>query len=405
MRCFHAVAKHTSRVTQKDKKRETVFRDLDAHRLTAVEAAHSLGITERQVWRLLAAFRQEGAEAVVHGNRGRMPIQTLTPEMHQCIVELAQTKYVGFNQTHFTEKLQSDENITISRATVWRILQEAGIHSPQRHRRPKHRSRRERRPRAGMLLQVDGSDHDWLQGRGPRLTLLGAVDDASGEVVAALFRNEEDAHGYMLLLQQIVLQRGIPLALYADQHSIFIHTPGEKETIAEQLAGQRAPTQFGRVLDDLAIELITALSPQAKGRVERLWGTFQDRLVSELRLAGICSRDEANQFLETYLPTYNARFARSPAETDSAYRPVPAKLDLNIIFSFQYSRLVANDNTVRAGTTTVQIPTNAERSSYAKAKILFCVGLDGSTFILHNGRRIAYMPSKNPKADIRAEKR
>ena len=151
--------------------------------------------------------------------------------------------------------------------------------------------------------------------------------------------------------------------------------------------------------------MITALSPQAKGRIERLWGTFQDRLVSELRLAGICTRDDANPFLESYLPAFNARFARSPAETDSAYRPVPARLDLNVIFAFHYSRMVANDNTVRAGATMMQIPANPERSSYAKAKVLFCVGIDGSTFILHNGRRIAYLPSKNPQADIRAEKR
>jgi predicted DNA-binding protein (UPF0251 family) len=399
------MAKHTSPVDLKDKKRDSVIRDLDAHRMTAVEAVQSLGITERQVWRLLAAFRQEGADAVVHGNRGRMPIRTLSPEIRQRIIELAQTKYDGFNQTHFAEKLRDVEKIPVSRPTVWRILRAAGIKSPQRHRRPKHRSRRERRPRAGMMLQVDGSDHDWLQGRGPQLTLLGAVDDATGEVVGALFRKEEDTHGYMLLLHQIVLQRGIPLAIYADGHSIFIHTAGEKETLGEQLAGQRAPTQLGRVLNDLAIELITALSPQAKGRVERLWRTFQDRLVSELRLVGISTRDEANQFLQNYLPTYNAKFARSPAETDNAYRPLPAKLDLSVIFSFQYSRIVANDNTVRVGATTMQIPANTERSSYAKAKTLFCVGIDGSTFVLHNGRRIAYMPSKNPKADIRAEKR
>jgi hypothetical protein len=256
-----------------------------------------------------------------------------------------------------------------------------------------------------MLLQIDGSDHDWLEGRGLHLTLVGAIDDATGEVVAALFRREEDAHGYMLLLQRIVLERGIPLALYADGHSIFVRPPADKETIDEQLAGQRELTQFGRLLNDLGIEMITALSPQAKGRIERLWGTFQDRLVSELRLAGIWTLDEANRFLESYLPTYNARFALPPAEADSAYRPVPAKLDLQVIFSFQYSRIVANDNTVRVGTTTVQIPENGQRSSYAKAKTLFCVGLDGSMFVLHNGRRIAYMPSKDPNADIRAAKR
>jgi len=399
------MAKHTSRVTEKDKKRESVFRDLDAHRMTAVEAVQSLSVSERQVWRLLAAFRREGADAVVHGNRGRMPVQTLSPEVHQRIVELAQTKYVGFNQTHFTEKLRTDERIVVSRPTVWRILGESGVRSPQRHRRPKHRSRRERRALAGMLLQVDGSDHDWFEGRGPRLTLLGAVDDATGEVVAALFRNEEDAHGYMLLLRRIVRERGIPLAIYADQHGIFIHTPSEKESVDEQLAGQREPTQVGRILKDLEIEMITALSPQAKGRIERLWGTFQDRLVSELRLAGIATLDAANQFLDTYLAIYNAQFARPATKAESAYRSVSAKLNLDVIFAFQYSRIVANDNTARAGSTVLQIPANAERSSYAKAKVLFCVGLDGSTFIVHNGRRIAYMPSKNPKADIRAQKR
>jgi hypothetical protein len=158
-----------------------------------------------------------------------MPIQPLSSQIRRRIMELAQTKYSGFNQTHFAEKLQNVEKIKVSRPTVWRILQEAGIRSPQRHRRPQHRSRRERRPRAGMMLQVDGSDHDWLQGRGPQLTLLGAVDDATGEVAGALFRKEEDTHGYMLLLQQIVLQRGIPLAIYADGHSIFIHPAGERE--------------------------------------------------------------------------------------------------------------------------------------------------------------------------------
>lgn len=399
------MAKHTFPVTQKDKKREAILRDLDTHRMTAVQAAQSLGITERQVWRLLAAFRQEGAGAVIHGNRGRTPSKTVSLEMRQRIIELAQTKYVGLNQTHFTEKLEAEERIIVSRPTVWRILRKAGIRSPQRHRQLKHRSRRSRRERAGMLLQVDGSDHAWLEGRGPRLTLLGAVDDATGEVVAARFRHEEDAHGYMLLLQRIVLERGIPLALYADGHSIFVRPPADKETISEQLAGQREPTQFGRILHDLGIEMITALSPQAKGRIERLWGTFQDRLVSELRLAGVCTLEDANQFLESYLPTYNAHFALAPANADSAYRPVPAKLDLSVIFSFQYSRIVGNDNTVRLGARVLQIPSNSERSSYAKAKALFCVGIDGSTFILHNGRRIAYQPPKNPTADIRAEKR
>jgi transposase len=390
--------------SQKDKKREYVLRELDAQRMTAVEAARSLGLSERQVRRLLAAYRQEGAVAVVHGNRGRTPINALAPDLRQTILDLGQTTYVGFNQTHFTEKLHSDHALTVSRATVQRVLHEAGIPSPRRHRRPEHRSRRERRPRPGMLLQVDGSAHDWLEGRGPSLTLLAAIDDATGEVVAALFRDEEDAHGYMLLLQSVITTHGIPLAIYSDRHSIFVHTESATETIEEQLAGQRNRTQVGRLLDDLGIELILALSPQAKGRIERLWGTFQDRLVSELRLAKAANRTQANAVLQTILPQHNARFRRDPHDAKSCYRPLPAALDLAAIFAFQYERTVANDNTVRLGADVIQIPANRERSSYAKAKTRICVGLDGSTTVYYQGRRIAYQPCRDPDIVLRAQK-
>lgn len=399
------MAKQISPTNQQDKKREFVLRQLDAHRMTAREAATSLGRSERQVRRLLAAFRQEGAEAAVHGNRGRAPEHTLSLDIRQRVITLAQTTYVGFNQTHFTEKLRSVEGITISRASVQRILGAAGIRSPQRRRRPKHRTRRERRAQAGMLLQIDGSRHDWLQGRGPYLTLVGAIDDATNEVPAALFRSEEDAHGYMLLFHHIVTERGIPLGAYADRHGIFQRSPQDQDSIDEQLAGQRQRTQVGRMLDDLSIELITAMSPQAKGRVERLWGTLQDRLVSELRLAQAATLEEANAVLVQFLPVFNKQFMRPAATEGSAYRPVPARLDLLTIFSFQYGRIVANDNTVSYDKTVVQIPASPERSSYAKAKTLLCVGLDGSLSVVYNGRRVAYMPSKNPKAAIRVLRR
>ena len=159
------------------------------------------------------------------------------------------------------------------------------------------------------------------------------------------------------------------------------------------------------MFDDLSIELVTAMSPQAKGRIERLWGTLQDRLVSELRLAGATTLDDANALLGEFLPAFNKQFMRMPATEGSAYRPLPARLDLLTIFSFQYSRIVANDNTVSYDKTSVQIPASPERSSYAKARTLLCVGLDGSLSVVHNGRRVAYMPSKNPKADIRVLKR
>lgn len=320
------------------------------------------------------------------------------------ILDLAQTTYVGFNQTHFTEKLHTEHALTVSRATVQRVLHDAGIPSPRRHRRPQHRSRRERRARPGMLLQVDGSRHDWLEGRGPFLTLVAAIDDATGEVVAALFRAEEDAQGYMLLLHSIVTHHGIPLAIYSDRHSTFVHTESATETIDEQLAGQRNRTQVGRLLEDLGVELILALSPQAKGRIERLWGTFQDRLVSELRLAKAATKDEASEVLQRILPQHNDRFACAPQEVKSAYRPAPKALDLAMAFSLQYDRTVANDNTVRLGADIIQIPANRERSSYAKAKTRICVGLDGSMTIYYQGRRIAYQPCSDPNIVLRAQK-
>jgi len=390
--------------SQKDKKREFVLRELDAHRMTATEVARSLGLSERQVRRLLAAYRAEGAAAVTHGNRGHTPINALAPGVRQTIIDLAQTTYDGFNQTHFTEKLQTHHGLVVSRATVQRVLSDAGIRSPRHHRRPEHRSRRERRPRPGMLLQVDGSHHDWLEGRGPYLTLLAGIDDATGEVPAATFRDEEDAHGYMLLLRSIVQSHGIPLAIYSDRHSIFVHTESAAETIEEQLAGQRSPTQVGRILEDLGIELILALSPQAKGRIERLWGTFQDRLVSELRLAKASNREEANAVLATILPQHNARFARPPKEVTSCYRAVPASLNLATVFSFQYERTVANDNTVRLGSDIIQIPASRERSTYAKARSRICVGLDGSITVFWEGRRIAHQPSTDPNIVLRAQK-
>lgn len=398
------MANKTQAKSLKDKKREMVLRDVDAERMTAVNAAQSLGVSERHIWRLLAAYRREGAEALVHGNQGQTPNNALSAETRQQILDLAQTTYVGFNQTHLTEKLCTEHGLTVSRASVQRILADAGIKAPRHHRRPKHRSRRERRSSPGMLLQIDGSVHDWLEGRGPYLTLLAAIDDATGEVVAALFRDEEDGHGYMLLLRSIVQSHGIPLALYSDRHSIFVWTESASETVDQQLAGQQSRTQVGRLLEDLSIELILARSPQAKGRIERLWGTFQDRLVSELRLAKASTLAEANAVVTALLPTHNSRFMRPAAETRSCYRPVPAALDLKTIFAFQYDRTVANDNTVRLGQDVIQIPANRERSSYAKAKTRICVGIDGSVTVLYQGHRVAYQPSSDPNIVLRAQK-
>ena len=220
------------------------------------------------------------------------------------MVHLARTKYAGVNHTHLSELLSERERIDIGRSTLRRILVNAGLSSPRKRRPPKHRVRRQRMPREGMLIQMDGSHHPWLGNQAPPLTLLTAVDDATGTVVDALFCQQEDAHSYCLLIQALIERLGLPVALYTDRHGVFRHTPGSG------LPGM--PTQFSRAMDQLGIQMIFALSPQGKDRVERAAGTFQDRLVTELRRANAGSILEANRVLKQFLPRFNQRFGVPP---------------------------------------------------------------------------------------------
>jgi hypothetical protein len=255
-----------------------------------------------------------------------------------------------------------------------------------------------------MLLQIDGSRHDWLQGRGPYLTLLAAIDDATGTVPYALFREQEDAQGYFLLLQGMIATKGIPLALYSDRHGIFQRSPNEPETLQEQLAGERQPTQFGRALRELGIQPIFALSPQAKGRVERLFGTLQDRLVTELRLAGAQGIQEASQLLEDFLPRFNARFGVPPAHSDCAYRPLPCGLDLDGVLCLKYQRTVARDNTVRFFTRVLHVLPGQDRHSYAHARVDVQERLDGRVVLCYRGHIIAATDAPPHPVTLRARK-
>src|SRR5712692_3360242 len=297
-----------------EQRRVVVLNQLESGPLVTREAAELLGLSERQVRRLRRGYGKQGADALVHGNRGRPAHNAVSAEIAQRVVELARTTYAGFNQQHLTEILAEQESIQLSRPTVRRILAAAGISAPRRRRPPRHRRRRDRYAKEGMLLQLDASRHDRLEGRGPDLSLVGAVDDATGKVPWACFRDQEDAQGYFIVMRETVAKYGIPMAAYADRHSIFFQ--GKEKfllelSLEEQLAAHREPTQFGRLLNELGVHLMHALSPQAKGRVERLWGTFQDRLASELRMAGAADCEQANQVLRRFLPRHNRRFVVS----------------------------------------------------------------------------------------------
>jgi hypothetical protein len=245
-----------------------------------------------------------------------------------------------------------------------------------------------------MLLQLDASIHDWLEGRGPRLALAAAIDDATNEVVGALFRDQEDAAGYFLLLRNISQSHGLPLAAYADRHTIF-QSP-VKPTIEQELAGTVPKSQFARLVEALGIELIAAHSPQAKGRIERLWQTFQDRLVKELRRAGATNLEQANQALTAYLPKFNQRFTVAPSQPGSAFRPVPAGLDGDAVFAFHYQRQVANDHTISLDHHKLQLPPLAHGRSYARAKVDLHHYMDGRLAVLHQGQLLAIFEPAQP---------
>jgi transposase len=234
-------------------------------RLTLGEAAEVLGLSKRQVRRLRRTVERRGAKGVVHGNTGRAPAHRLGEEVRDQVVELRRKRYAGFNDQHFTEKLREVEGVAISRSSVQRLLRAAGIGPPRRRRAPKHRRRRDRKPQAGLMILWDGSRHEWLEERGPMLCLMGAIDDATGELLpGAHFVEQECAAGYLRVLKAIAEEKGLPYSAYMDRHG-SLKRNDEHWTLEEELRGVQDPTQVGRALQALEIEVIYALSPQGEG--------------------------------------------------------------------------------------------------------------------------------------------
>lgn len=359
----------------KERARLRVLNAMLEGQVQADEAAVLLSLSERQVWRLLTAYRKEGAGTLRHGNRGRPPGNATPVPVRRLVIRLATERYGGVNHSHLTDLLAEREGVLLSRSTVRRLLVAAGMPSPRRRRPPRHRIRRERMPQEGLLVQIDGSDHDWLEGRGPRMNLLLAVDDATSTVAHALFRDHESTEGYFQLLRGLIQQRGIPVALYSDRHGTFQNPRGQ----------QPGPTQFGRAMQELGIQQVFAHSPQAKGRVERTAGTFQDRLVSELRLAGVDSLTAADEVLRTFLPRFNERFGVGPRDITSAYRPVPPGLRLDDVLCYRHPRRVARDNTVQFAWRTIQLLPAPDRPTYAGVSVEVREHLDGGLTIWHDG--------------------
>jgi transposase len=310
-------------------------------KLTVAEAAEALGISERQVTRLRNGVKKEGAAFLIHKNKNRPPKHAVAEETKQEIVKLYRSEnYCGANFLHFSELLSEHEEITLSYTTVRKALKEAKIESPKKRRRYKPHHRRKPKAQEGLLIQLDASPHEWFGGKAKH-TLHGRIDDATGKITGLYMTKNECMQGYFETVRQIVEQNGVPVSAYADRHTIFRSPNADKLTIEEQLDGKMiADTQFGRAMKELGITLIAARSPQAKGRIERLWETLQSRLVIEFRIHNIKTVHEANAFLLEYMPKFNQQFGREPEQTESAY--VPTSLDLDLILCVKENRVVDN---------------------------------------------------------------
>jgi transposase len=359
---------------------------------TNQEAADRLRMSKSQFKRLRRRVREQGAGGVLHGNRGRIPVNRVTDAVRAEVVELL-TGEVKLNDHHIADLLALKQ-VELSPATVRRIRLEHQL-SPKRRRRPsKHRRRRERKLRRGAMVLIDGSPFQWFDADGANWTLLGAIDDATSEILALTLRPSEDLHGYMALMHELFTRHGIPLEMYGDRSGILIRSD-DHWSLEEQLAGRQTPTQFGRMLEALEVRFIPATSPQAKGRIERLWATLQDRLAAELRLLGHTTLPAALAYLPRFMAAHNDRFACAPIDAVSDFRRPPRDLDRSL--ACVYERVVARDNTVQVAGRWLQVLRGPAGRSYHRARVEVRELLDGRMMVLHPRHGlIAEQPSPGP---------
>lgn len=342
------------------------------------QAAEILGISDRSMRRWRERLEKHGYDGLLDRRRQRPSSKRVPLATVEQVLGLYRDRYFDFNVRHFHEKLVAEHGLSLSYSWVKAALQGAGLVA-RRKRRGKHRRRRERRPLSGMLLHIDGSTHAWLGPQLGRQDLITVLDDATSEVYYAQLCEQESTASVMAALKAVVEERGVFCSLYSDRASHFVYT----ET-AGRGPQRRVRTQVGRALEQLGVELIPANSPQARGRCERLYGTFQGRLPQELRLRGVSSIEDANRFLrEIYVPEHNVKFSVVAAQEGTAFVPCTGA-DLEKIFSHQEERVVGNDNTVVFGKLHLQIVPQTFRFSLARCRVLVCRHLD-RTLTVHYG--------------------
>jgi hypothetical protein len=388
------------RMSRKERLRLEVFGRVKRGEITLVRAAQWLNLSERQARRIHKRFLAEKDAGLVHRSRGRPSNRRLDDAKRQKIVERHQARYADFGPTHASEKLAEDD-LAVSADTLTRLLKVAGVWTPLRRGR-KHRSRRERRECFGEMVQMDGSPHDWFEGRGPRCVLMVLVDDATSRTHAKFFKEETTVAAFESFGEWVELH-GVPRSVYVDRDSIY--RSDRPATVEEELAGEVPLTQFGRAMQELGVTLIKAHSPQAKGRVERKNRTMQDRLVKEMRLAGISTMEAANAFLKAdFLPKMNARQVVAARRKTDAHRRLARGVKLTEVLCFAEERVVGQDWCVRYENRWFQIDRAHERLQLAGRGVIVRHLLDG-TIQLQNGRvRLSYSELPEQPKPVRVKR-
>jgi transposase len=346
-----------------------------------VEAAEILSLSSRQIRRIIKRIRIEGEKGIIHKSRGRPSNRRIPGKIRDKVIQLYRKQYQDFGPTLASEKLLQRDGIRVNDETLRMWLIEAGDWKKTRKRRA-HRQWRERKHHYGEMVQIDGSHHDWFEGRGPRCVLMGYIDDATGKVFGR-FYDYEGTIPAMDSFRCYIKKSGLPMSVYLDKHTTYKSTA--KATIQDELNNTQPLSEFERALKELGVEVIHANSPQAKGRIERLFGTLQDRLVKEMRLRGIRTIEEANAFLEAYLPVYNRRFSVCPKGRDNLHRSLVKGTNLDAILCIKTERTLRNDFTVAHNQKLYQVedPVNA-------SKIMVQDRMDGSLVMTYKGRVLRF---------------
>jgi len=369
-------------MSHKEINRLEVIQQVAGKQLSQKAAARRLGLSVRQVKRLLRSYRQEGATGLVSRHRGKRANNAITASVRLAIMALVGEHYRDFGPTLAAEKLLERHSHKVSTETLRQWMIAAGLWQPKARKRVTIHPSRPRRPCFGELVQIDGSPHDWFEDRGPYCTLIVFIDDATGELLALHFSLTETTRAYMEALSAYLQQQGRPVALYSDKHSIFrVNYPQHEGEL----------TQFTRALKTLDIQPIHANTPQAKGRVERANQTLQDRLVKELRLQGISDIETANAFLPSFMADYNLRFAVTPRSPVNAHREViHNKKELALIFSLHYTRRLSKNLSCQFKNREYQVQSKGGGYHLRHTRITVCEAFDGSVTLLHKGRSLLF---------------